>query len=344
MSGKMNQDVLKKILAGETLSRQEMGQWLSEAVSGCHPDTVISAVLATLSFRGESVQELSGALDALKQLMTPFPLPLQTGFFPIDTCGTGGDGMGTFNISTTVSLVLAAGGVPVAKHGGRAVSSRSGSADVLEALGICVDLPVERSLEIFKELGIVFLWAPLYHPALKGLAPLRRSLGVRTFLNLIAPLANPARVTRQVLGVSSETMVRRMAELLQMQGATEFIVVCGQGLDEVTLEGRTTVAFGNGQEIHEGILYPRDFELPLTPISAIRGGDPIENAAIIRRVLSGEEGPYMDYVLANAALAFQVSGRVSGPAEGVLLARNTIMTGKAGNLLDRWVAMCQQKF
>lgn len=335
----MSQTVLQRVISGETLTRLEMDQWLSNVVSGRESEPVIAAVLSTLAFRGESVSELSGALDALKRVMVPFPsnqlLPL------LDTCGTGGDGMGTFNISTTVAIVLAAGGIPVVKHGGRAVSSRSGSADVLEALGIRVDLPVERSLEIFSELGIVFLWAPLYHPALKGLAPLRRSLQIRTLLNMIAPLANPAGVTRQILGVSSEKMVSPMAQLLMAHGSKEFIVISGQGLDEVTLEGRTTFALGRGGEIHEGYLTPRDFGLPLVPVGAICGGTPSENASIMRRVLSGEEGPYMDYVLANAALGFQVAGLVDGPLEGVQMARSVVMSRRAEQLLDRWGELCQ---
>ncbi len=339
MSREMKQTVLQRIISGETLSRLEMDQWLTNAVAGQESEPVISAVLATLAYRGESVSELSGALDALKRVMIPFPsntaLPL------LDTCGTGGDGMGTFNISTTVAIVLAAGGIPVVKHGGRAVSSRSGSADVLEAIGIRVDLSVERSLEIFSELGVVFLWAPLYHPALKGLAPLRKSLQIRTLLNMIAPLANPAGVTRQILGVSSEAMVVPMAQLLTAHGSREFIVICGQGLDEVTLEGRTTFVLGQGGEIHEGYLTPRDFGLPMTPVSAIPGGNPSENASIIRRVLSGEEGPYMDYVLANAALGFQITGLVDGPLEGVQLARDVIMSRRAERLLERWEELCQ---
>lgn len=339
MLREMRQTVLQRVISGETLSRLEMDQWLSNVIAGREPEPAIAAVLATLAYRGESVSELSGALDALKRVMIPFPsdmaLPL------LDTCGTGGDGMGTFNISTTVAIVLAAGGIPVVKHGGRAVSSRSGSADVLEALEIRVDLSVERSLEIFSELGIVFLWAPLYHPALKGLAPLRRSLQIRTLLNMIAPLANPAGVSRQILGVSSEAMVTPMTQLLTAHGSREFIVICGQGLDEVTLEGRTTFALGHGGEIQEGHLTPRDFGLPLTPVSAISGGDPSENASIIRRVLSGEEGPYMDYVLANAALGFQVTGLVDGPLEGVQLAREVVMSRRAERLLERWRRLCQ---
>lgn len=339
MFREMNRTVLQRVVTGERLSRLEMDQWISSVIAGGESELVVSAVLATLAYRGESVSELSGALDALKRVMIPFPSGNVGPLF--DTCGTGGDGMGTFNISTTVALVLAAGGIPVVKHGGRAVSSRSGSADVLEALGIRVDLPVERSLEIFSELGVVFLWAPLYHPALKGLAPLRRSLQIRTLLNMIAPLANPAGVSRQMLGVSSDAMVSPMAQLLASQGSREFFVVCGQGLDEVTLEGRTTFAIGRGGEIHEGYLTARDFGLPLTPVSAISGGDPFENASIIRRVLSGEEGPYMDYVLANAALGFQLAGHASGPLEGVQMARDVVMSRRAEELLERWGELCQ---
>ncbi len=337
----MNKTVLQRVISGERLSRLEMDRWLTSVVSGQEPEVVVSAVLATMSYRGESVSELSGALDALKRVMIPFP---SGSFGPLfDTCGTGGDGKGSFNISTTVAIVLAAGGIPVVKHGGRAVSSRSGSADVLEALGIQVDLPVERSLEIFSELGIVFLWAPLYHPALKGLAPLRRSLQIRTLFNMIAPLANPAGVSRQMLGVSSEALVVPMAELLLSHGSKEFIVMCGQGLDEATLAGRTIFAIGRGGEIQEGALMPGDFGLPLTPVSAISGGDCFENASIVRRVLAGEEGPYLDYVLANAALGFQITGHADSPLDGVRIAREVVMSGRGEELLNRWRDLCQTR-
>ncbi len=337
----MNKTVLQRVISGERLSRLEMDRWLTSVVSGQEPEVVVSAVLATMSYRGESVSELSGALDALKRVMIPFP---SGSFGPLfDTCGTGGDGKGSFNISTTVAIVLAAGGIPVVKHGGRAVSSRSGSADVLEALGIQVDLPVERSLEIFSELGIVFLWAPLYHPALKGLAPLRRSLQIRTLFNMIAPLANPAGVSRQMLGVSSEALVVPMAELLLSHGSKEFIVMCGQGLDEATLEGRTIFAIGRGGEIQEGALMPGDFGLPLTPVSSISGGDCFENASIVRRVLAGEEGPYLDYVLANAALGFQITGHADSPLDGVRIAREVVMSGRGEELLNRWRDLCQTR-
>jgi len=337
----MIRTILQRVSAGEQLSRSEMDQWISTVMAGGESEPVVAAVLSILAYRGESVSELSGALDALKRVMIPFPSRNAGPLF--DTCGTGGDGKGTFNVSTTVAIVLAAGGIPVVKHGGRAVSSRSGSADVLEALGIRVDLPVERSIEIFSELGVVFLWAPLYHPALKGLAPLRRSLQIRTLLNLIAPLANPAGVTRQMLGVSSSEMVSPMAQLLASHGSQEFFVVCGQGLDEVTLEGRTTFAIGRGGEIHEGTFTARDFGLPLTPVSAISGGDPFENASIIRRVLSGEEGPYLDYVLANAALGFQITGHANDPIEGVQMARDVVMSRRAEDLLERWRELCQTR-
>ncbi|MHB1604954.1 MAG: anthranilate phosphoribosyltransferase [Leptospirales bacterium] len=332
---------LPVLLAGGTLDRLSMKQWLGSVLCGEVSDCEVAAVLTALSMRGESEEELAGALDSLRDHMTPFPLPERFQKPAFDTCGTGGDGSDSFNISTTVAFVLAAGGVPVVKHGNRAVSSRSGSADVLESLGIRIDLSPERSLEILEKLGIAFLWAPLYHPALKLLAPLRRGLGIRTLFNLVAPLASPGLVRKQILGVSSLHLVSKLAGVLDRVGHEAFCVIHGDGLDEATLSGRTRVIrCVRGDRIERDLL-PNDFGLPEVPLGRIKGGSAQENADILRSVLKGTPGPFLDVTLANAALGFWVAELARTPREGVSMAREVIHSEKSLEILDQWVELSQ---
>lgn len=333
---------LPKILGGKSLSREETCLWLNDVLEGKVPDCETGAVLSALAMKGESSDELSGILDSLREHLVGFPLPPEYLPAAIDTCGTGGDGSGSFNVSTTVAFILAGGSIPVVKHGNRAISSRAGSADVLEALGIRIDVSPERSLSHLERLGITFLWAPLYHPALKVLAPIRKALGVRTVVNLVAPLANPALLKRQILGVSSPELVPILADVLEKEGAGAYCVVHGDGLDEATLSGPSRVCRMKGGVRTEEIFYPEDFGLPSSPKNSVAGGDASRNAAIVRTVLSGEPGPFLDYALANAALGLWVSERVSDLREGVAFARETIRSKKPMEILDEWIRRSQE--
>ncbi len=333
---------LPKILSGISLSREEARQWLNDVLEGKIPDCETGAVLSALAMKGESSSELSGILDSLREHIVRFPLPEEYLPSVIDTCGTGGDGSGSFNVSTTVAFILAGGSIPVVKHGNRAISSRSGSADVLEALGIRIDVSPERSLSHLEQLGITFLWAPIYHPALKVLAPVRKALGIRTVINLVAPLANPALLKRQILGVSSADLVPVLADVLEKEGASACCVVHGDGLDEATLSGPTHVCRMRGGVRTEEVFYPGDFGLTASPKSSVAGGDAARNAAIVREVLSGKPGPFLDYALANAALGLWVAERVSDLREGVAFARETIRSKKPMEILDKWIRRSQE--
>lgn len=329
--------VLPHLAKGGQMERQAMKEWLNAVLDGQIEMTEISAVLTLLSFRGETVDELAGALDSLREHITPFLLPEPLGREVFDTCGTGGDASGSFNISTTTAIVLAGAGIPVVKHGNRAISSRSGSADVLEALGVRIDISPESAMEILLNLGVTFLWAPLYHPALKMLAPLRKSLAIRTLFNLVAPLANPSLVRRQMVGVPSLPMVRKISSVLSLAGHESFCVMHGDGLDEATLAGPTTIVRLEGGQLYEKTLNPKDFNLPFVSLREIRGGTALENAEILRKVLKGTPGPFLDVTLANAALGFWTVGRVSSPADGTNLAREVISSRKPLEILDSWI-------
>lgn len=333
--------VLPLLVKGGQLERPVMKEWMDAALEGQLKDSEIAAVLTVLSFRGETEEEMAGTLDSLQEHLLPFPVPEGMAEDLFDTCGTGGDGSGSFNISTTVSFLLAGAGIPVVKHGNRAISSRSGSADVLEALGIRIDLDPIKASEVLSRQGITFLWAPLYHPALKILAPLRKSLGIRTIFNLVAPLANPARIRRQIVGVASLPMVSKTSSVLAMMGRKSFCVVHGDGLDEATLGGPTSVVRYHEGKREEKTLHPSDFGLPFVPLEKVRGGSAEDNAEILKKVLNGTDGPFLDLTLANAALGLWTWGKVASPREGVELARDVLHSRKPLEILDSWVELSQ---
>ncbi|AFS54145.1 Anthranilate phosphoribosyltransferase [Leptospirillum ferriphilum] len=333
----MTFSMLPLLVKGGQMKRAVVKEWMDAALEGRLEDTEIAAVLSVLSFRGESEEELAGTLDSLKEHLVPFPVPEGMAGDLFDTCGTGGDGSGSFNISTTVSFLLAGAGIPVVKHGNRAISSRSGSADVLEALGIRIDVDPNTASTLLCRQGLTFLWAPLYHPALKVLAPLRKRLGIRTIFNLVAPLANPARIRRQIVGVSSLSMLPKVASVLGLMGKTSFCVLHGDGLDEATLGGPTSLVRYQEGKCEEMILHPSDFGLPFVPLEKIRGGSAADNAEILRKVLNGTEGPFLDVTLANAALGLWTWGKVSSPRDGVEMAREVLYSRKPLEILDSWV-------
>ncbi|MCP1472111.1 anthranilate phosphoribosyltransferase [Sphingobium sp. OAS761] len=299
------------------------------------PEAEIAAFLVTMARRGETATEIAAAARAMRARMIPVTAPEGA----IDVCGTGGDGHHTLNVSTAVSLVVAAAGVPVAKHGNRAASSKAGAADTLEALGLDLDRVADTAEATLADLGICFLFAQKHHPALRRLAPIRKAIGERTIFNLMGPLANPAGVRRQLIGIARPAYVPIYAEALAELDVDRAMVVSGdEGLDELSLAGGNDVA----EVAREGIVAMRrlvaaDLGLPVRPIDAIRGGDAAFNAAALRALLQGEEGAYRDAVLFNAAAALVVAGAVEDMPEGMEEAAETIDRGLANALLNCWI-------
>ena len=297
---------LKKLAQRRDLTAQEAEAAVEEIMSGRATSAQVAAFMTALCVKGETVEEIVGAARAMRARAARFNLP---GIRPVDTCGTGGDGKETFNISTAAALVVAAAGVPVAKHGNRAMSSRCGSADVLEALGVCIDLGPDEAAECLKKTGIGFLYAPAFHRAMAHAAAPRREIGIRTIFNILGPLANPAGAEVQLTGVYDEELAQKMARALLVLGVKAAAVVYGAGgADELTLAGPNTLYCVENGEVFRLVVEPEEVGLPRAEVSELAGGDPAENAGIIHRLLEGERGPRRDSVLFNAgvtlALAF----------------------------------------
>ena len=315
--------VLARLAAGETLTDAEAETAFDIIMSGEATPAQIGALLMAMRVRGETVAELTGAVRAMRAHMTPVAAPPDA----IDVCGTGGDSAGTLNISTAVTFVVAGCDVPVAKHGNRALSSRTGGADVLAALGVNVDVPLERLADILRAANCAFLFAPRHHPSIRHAAGPRVELGTRTIFNLLGPLANPAKVRRQLTGVFDPQWARPMAETLGRLGSETAWLVHGQGLDELTVAGENKVAALKDGSVRCFTVTPEDAGLPRAPIGAIRGGDAALNAATLLALLQGATGPYRDTVLLNAAGALIVAGRAGDLREGVAMASRSIASG-----------------
>lgn len=318
------------------LSATEAAHAFDLLFDGDVSDEDIAAFLVTMAKRGESATEIAAAARAMRARMIPIAAPAGA----IDVCGTGGDGHHTLNVSTAVSLVVAAAGVPVAKHGNRAASSKAGAADTLEALGLDLDKAAETAEATLGDLGICFLFAQKHHPALKRFGPIRKAIGQRTIFNLMGPLANPAAVRRQLVGIARPAYVPIYAEALADLGVDRAMIVSGdEGLDELSLAGGNDVAEVTSQGlVAMRRITPADAGLPTHPVEAIRGGDPSHNAAALRALLQGEHGPYRDAVLLNAAAALLVADAVADLREGVEEAAETIDRGLANALLNCWIA------
>ena len=312
---------------------------MEEVLSGRASEDSIVALLAGLRTKGETVEELVGFARAMRRHATPiFPDGLRPEELLVDTCGTGGDSSGTFNISTAAAFVVAGAGVHVAKHGNRSISSKCGSADVLEALGISVNVPPDRIGAAIREIGIGFLFAPAMHTAMRHAMPARRRLG-RTVFNLLGPLTNPAGARAQVVGVFSPDWVENIANVLAELGVEHAFVVHGAGgLDEISLAGETTVGEVRGDIVKLYNVAPEDFGLERAPISAISGGDAAHNAALIRAIFAGERGPRRDIAIANASAAIVAAGRAADFFEGARLAAESIDSGAARKKLDALAA------
>ena len=316
------------------LSRQSAALAFSDILDGHASEEAIAEFLVALSIRGETSLEIAEAARALRDRLIPITAPAGA----IDVCGTGGDGQHTLNVSTAVSLVVAACGVPVAKHGNRAASSKAGAADTLEALGLDMDRAGAQAEATLADLGICFLFAANHHPAMKRITPIRRRIGRRTIFNLMGPLANPAHVTRQLIGIARPDYAPVYAEALAQLGSEAAFVVSGEeGLDEISGAGATVVVSIGAAGLPDRIV-PEDAGVPRHPTSAIRGGDAAYNAVALRRLLLGEHGPYRDAVLLNAAAALVLSGTQRTLPDAAARAAEAIDRGDAGALLDRWIA------
>lgn len=323
--------VIARLAAGETLSEQDSERAFDIIMSGEATPSQIGALLMAMRLRGETVAEITGAVRAMRARMAAIEAPDGA----IDVCGTGGDNAGTLNVSSAVTFVIAGAGVPVAKHGNRALSSRTGGADVLSALDVNVDAPMERLPSILLEAGCVFLFAPRHHPSMRHAAGPRVELATRTIFNLLGPLANPARVRRQLTGVFAPQWTLPMAEALAALGHEAAWVVHGQGLDELTVGGENQVtALRDDGSIRSFTIAPEDADLPRSPIEAIHGGDAAYNASSLQGLLQGAPGPYRDTVLLNSAAALIVADRVADLREGVSVAKRAIDSGAALSALE----------
>jgi anthranilate phosphoribosyltransferase len=318
---------LARLIAGRDLGCDEVEYLFGRLMDGELDPPTQAALLIGLAVKGETAAEIAGAAAAMRRRVVA--ITHQRGG-AIDTCGTGGDGKGTFNISTAAAFVAAAAGAPVAKHGNRSVSSRSGSADVLTALGVEIAVPAERAAAALDEIGIAFLFAPNLHPAMRQAMPVRQALGVRTVFNLLGPLTNPAGARRQLLGVYARDRVALLAEVLATLGSEHAMVVHGaDGLDEITLTGPTHVAELRGGEVREYDIDPRALGFELVAPEALAGGGPADNARALAAMLEGEPGPLKDVTLLNAGAALYVAGLAADHAAGIAAARTALDSGAA---------------
>jgi anthranilate phosphoribosyltransferase len=318
---------IRKVVDGKNLERDEMHDVFSEVMDGRASDVQKSALLIALRMKGETAEEITGAAMAMRERVTPLTVDRER---IVDTCGTGGDGRGTFNVSTIAALVAAGAGASVAKHGNRAVSSSCGSADVLAELGVAIDLDAARMSEVLRRTGISFLFAPKLHPAMSAVAGIRRELGVRTIFNVLGPLTNPAFARRQVLGVYSFHLVEVLARVLLALGAEHAMVVHSEdGLDEISVSAATHVCEVRDGDVHRYELTPEEIGASRHSIEEIAGGDARENARIAREVLGGAIGARGEIVVANAGAALYVAGTAATIREGVELARESIASGQA---------------
>jgi anthranilate phosphoribosyltransferase len=323
----MIEELLEKVARREDLDRHEMAGAIAAFVAQTCPEPQVAGLLMAIRVKGESAEELVGAASALRERAVVPPTAARP---VLDTAGTGGDGSGSLNLSTAAAFVAAGAGVTVAKHGNRSISSKCGSADVLVALGVPIDLSPEETGAAIDRVGIGFLFAPLYHPAMRAVAGIRRSLGVRTIFNLLGPLTNPAGVRHQLVGVFHPSKAMLMAQALRALESERVLVVSGEhGLDEIAPTGTTTVVDLNRGELHQYQVTAKDFGLDPAPLETIQGGDPETNAAILRAVLGGERHPARTAVLMNAAAALVAAEVAASLIEGTALAARILDSGAA---------------
>ncbi len=321
--------LLARLVDGRILTADEAHAFFAACLRGEPTPAQVAAAVTALRIRGETVEEIAAFATAMREAARTLDHPYDA----IDTCGTGGDGQHTFNISTAAALVLAGAGLKVAKHGNRAMSSKSGSSDVLSVLGVNLQASPAQQRRSLDQAGIAFLFAPAYHGAMRHVGPVRAEIGFRTVFNLLGPLSNPAGAKRQVMGVYDPRLLEPLAEVLGRLGATRAWTVHGQGLDELTTTGETEVAEWKDGTVRRFTVTPEDAGLPRADLAALRGGDAEENAVALRALLDGATGAYRDIVLLNAAAALIVADRAADLAEGAALAATVIDDGRAAKAL-----------
>lgn len=331
--------LLQRVVTGHALDENESAHAFAALISGEIPEIRIAAFLTALAVREPTIEEITGAARAMRNAMRRIDAPEGA----IDLCGTGGDGHGTFNVSTAASFIVAACGVPVAKHGNRNMSSRSGAADVLEALGVHIDIEPEAAEACLRDVGLCFLFAPTYHTAMRHVANVRRHLGFRTVFNLLGPICNPAGVRRQLVGVYSRTLLRPFADVLHRLGGHSAWIVRGQdGLDELTTTGTSELVVLHEGRIAEMQVEPELFGLSRVALSALKGGTPGENAKATVELLNGARGPFHDIAVLNSAAALAIAGKVGGLHEGIDMAREAVEGGAAQMVLRQLAAATQK--
>jgi anthranilate phosphoribosyltransferase len=328
--------LIAKVATGASLTRQEAASAFDRMMSGEATPSQMGALLMALRVRGETVDEITGAVTTMRAKMLGVKAPPDA----VDVVGTGGDASGSFNISTCAAFIVAGAGVPVAKHGNRALSSKSGAADVLQALGVKIDLSADQIGDCIRDAGIGFMFAPAHHPAMKNVGPTRVELGTRTIFNLLGPLSNPASVKRQMIGTFSKHWVEPMAQVLKNLGSESIWVVHGSdGLDEITTLGPTSVAALEKGKVRTFEITPEDAGLPRAKPDALRGGDAEHNARALLDVLKGKAGAFRDVATLNAAAALVVAGKATDLKGGADIARKSIDSGEAEGRLDRLIAV-----
>ena len=334
----MRKDILKKLSRFEELTKSELQEALTDIVEGNATEGQIGAFIMGMAMKGATAEEIVAAAQKFKEWATkvPYSKPEEL----VDTCGTGGDKVDTFNVSTMTAFVVAAAGGKVAKHGNRAVSSKCGSADFLESLGAKIEISPEGALKLLEEVNIAFLFAPIYHPAMKRVAKVRREVGVRSLFNLVGPLSNPADAKRQLVGVYDEQLVPILTEALRGLGIQRAFVVHGlEGLDEVSITSETVVGELNNGRVEIYKVAPEDFGLKRHPLEAIKGGDCKRNVEIFNEILEGKNEPATDFLVINSAFALTVAGISKSPEEGVKIAKETIKSGKVKETVKRFVEL-----
>jgi anthranilate phosphoribosyltransferase len=339
----MIRESIARVVAGGDLSQDQMEETMNEIMTGAATPAQIGAFITALRMKGETVEEITGAARVMRAKAAKIDISTFIKDKTIlDTCGTGGDGAGSFNVSTAAAFVAAGGGVIVAKHGNRAVSSKCGSADVLEALGVKLDISHPDVARCLKDIGIGFLFAPLFHSAMKYAAGPRQEIGLRTIFNLLGPLTNPAGATAQVLGVYDPGLTEKIAKVLGRLGTKEAFVVCGEGtFDEISITSATTISHLKDGEVRTFSITPEDYGFTRAGVDAIKGGGAQENADIIRGILKGEKGPKRDMVLLNAGAAFAAAGLAPDIAGGIIRAVDSIDSGRAREKLEGLIAFTQ---
>ncbi len=323
--------LLNKLVDGNDLLQKEASFLLEQIIAGKLTSAQIAGILVALRSKGESVEEIVGFIQTMRKHMLKIHAPLS-----IDIVGTGGDEQGTFNISTASSFVVAGGGIKVAKHGNRAASSKCGSADVLESLGVNINLTPNQAEKVFKKVGMVFLFAPLYHPAMKQIGPVRKELGLRTIFNFLGPFLNPAGTKKQILGVASITLAEKLSRVAtKLNFEHLFLISSPDGMDEITTTGKTHIFEIKGSNIKSYSVSPKLLGVKQATKKDLMGKDAIENAEIIKFVLQGEKGPRRDIVVLNAAAAFYLAGKVKDIKEGIKMAEKSIDSGAAMQILNK---------